>query len=63
MTNIEKIIFDSKFTVRYLNGLYAISGFDHVKTLHVEEKEIKDVLDVIYLFNQSEWEDYILDYK
>jgi hypothetical protein len=63
MTNIEKIKFDSKFSVKYINGLYCISGFNHVDSLYVSEDEMDAVLRHLPSMDEQEWKDYISDLK
>jgi len=61
MTNIEKIIFDSKYSLKYMNGKYVLSGFNHVKSLHIDVKDIYKILDTesLVYFDEEEWEEFI----
>jgi len=63
MTNIQKIIFDSKYLIKYLNNSFVISGFNHVNSLHVDEEDINDVLESIHEFDEEQWEEFIKEYK
>ena len=61
MTNIEKIIFDSKYSVKYLNGKIVISGFTHIDSLHLDSNnnKFKDILEKLVYFDEEEWNDFV----
>jgi len=64
MTNIEKIVFDAKYRLDFVNGEYSLSGFDHMKVLHISEDKIYDILDSnLEYFTKEQWEDFIEDFK
>jgi len=61
---ISEIKFNIKFSLSYINGKYILSGFDHLKSLHLNEKELTEVLNSnIEEFNQEEWNDYMEDFN
>jgi len=63
MTNIEKILFDTKFSIKYMNGEYYLSGFNHTKTIRIQEDEILNILDNnLVNMNELEWEDFVDDF-
>jgi len=65
MKNIEKIIFDTKYNIKYMNNSYVISGFDHVKNIIVLEEDILDFLDneeLIY-FDREDWLEFVNNYE
>jgi len=61
MTQVEKIMFDTKYSLKYMNGVYVLSGFDHVKKLHIKEEDIKNILETesLVYFDKDEWEEFI----
>jgi len=65
MTNIEKIIFDAKYIVKYMNEKIVISGFNHIGNLYLDEKKdnISDILEYILYFDKEDWEQFILEYN
>ena len=62
MTNIEILLFNTKYSLNYMNGLYSISGFDHIKTIRVKEEDIKETIEKIHSLNKEEFEDFMLDF-
>lgn len=64
MTNIQKIRFETKYRLKFVNGFYMISGFNHNKTLRVSEQEIELVLDSdLEQFTEKQWYEYIEDFN
>ena len=65
MTNINKIKFDSKFQVSYMNGKYCITGFNHLKSVYIEEIYLYEFIESGSIWNMSEqeWNEYIEDWK
>lgn len=65
MTNTEKIMFDAKYSLKYLNGKYILSAFNHLSSIHIREEDIYDILndDKLVYFSQEEWEEFAEDYK
>jgi len=63
MTNIQKIKFDAKFSVSYMNGKYVISGFNHTYSLHIKDRcdELNYFIEDYELWNlrEKEWEDLV----
>jgi len=61
MTQVEKIMFDSKYSLKYMNGVYVLSGFDHVKCLHIKDEDIKNILETesLVYFDKDEWKEFI----
>ena len=57
MTNIEKIIFDAKYSVKYMNGKIVISGFNHIKSLFLDEteNEFKEILEKLVYLDETEF--------
>ena len=63
MTNIGLIRFNSKYNVKYMNGIYVLSGFDHIISLRISEEKISDILGSgLENFSQDEWNDFVSDY-
>lgn len=65
MTNIEKIIFDAKFSVKYMNGKLAISSRLGVQTLHISEDNavLTEVLERIVYFDEEDWANFVHGFK
>jgi len=57
MTNVEKIIFDAKYSVKYMNGKIVISGFNHIKSLFLNEteNEFKEILEKLVYLDETEF--------
>jgi len=57
MTNIEKIVFDAKYSVRFLNGKIVISGFNHIDSIHLDETnhKFKTILEEIVYYDEEDW--------
>jgi len=64
MTNIEKLLFDAKFSLKFMNGEYYLSGFNHRKSIRIKEENIYKLLDENYLcyMDEDEWSDFVEDY-
>jgi len=61
---ISEIKFNTKYKLSYVNDKYILSGFDHLKSLYLNEKDLTEVLNSnIEEFNQEEWDDYIEDFN
>ena len=60
MTNTSKIKFGAKYSLKYMNGIYVLSGFNHVKSLKITEEVITDVLESgLENFSEQEWYDFV----
>jgi len=59
MTNNDLIKFKTKYSLVYSNGMYSISGFDHIETLRVPERFIDEVLEAIPSAAQDEWKEIV----
>ncbi len=63
MTNIEKIKFDAKFKLKFMNNIYVLSGFLHTDSIHISEEEIDRVLEAVSNMSEYEWECYVSDFN
>jgi len=65
MTNIEKILFDAKFSIKYMNGKIAISSMLGVQTLYISEDNIAlpEVLEKIVYFDEEDWANFIRSFE
>jgi len=65
MTNVEKIIFDAKYSVKLLNGKLVISGFNHLNAIHVDERKnnFKDIIESIIYFDESDWNVFVKNFN
>jgi hypothetical protein len=65
MTNIEKIIFDAKYSVKYMNGNIVISGFNHIDSLFLYEtkNEFKDIIEKLVYFDEAEFSEFCFKMK
>ena len=65
MSNVEKIMFDAKYSLKYMNGLYVLSGFNHTKSVRIGDRDIYDFLndtDFVY-FDEEDWEEFVEKYN
>ena len=65
MNNVEKIMFDAKYSVKYMNGIFVISGFNHTKSVHIKDDDMEDFLNDYALaqYNEADWDEFIEDYE
>lgn len=65
MRQVEKIIFDSKYSLKYMNDIYVLSGFNHICNIHIEEEDIYHILndEKLVYFSQEDWEEFVKKYK
>ena len=65
MTNIETIIFNTKYNIKYMNGKYSISGFSHMKSIRISEDRIYKVLDEngLCYFDEEDWNEFVKLFK
>ena len=65
MTNIEKIIFDAKYSVKYMNGKIVISGFNHIDSLFLDEtnNKFKDIIEKLVYFDEAEFSEFCFKMK
>jgi len=60
MTQVSRIKFDAKYRISYMNGSYSLSGFDHIKSIQLDEYELNIVLEMnIEDFKAEEWYDFV----
>jgi len=64
MSNLDKIRFDAKFSLKYMNGEYYLSGFNHIQSIRITEDDLRAILDESGLcyMNEKEWSDFVEDY-
>jgi len=65
MTNVEKIIFDAKYSTRFLNGKIVISGFNHLNAIHLDEKKhrFKEILEEIVYYDEEDWNLFVKQFN
>jgi hypothetical protein len=65
MTNIEKIMFDAKYSVKFMNGIFVISAFNHIKSLQIDNDKFESFLkneDLAY-YDEDDWDELVREYK
>lgn len=65
MTNVEKIIYECKYNLRFMNNLFVLSGFNHIKSIHIKNEDIYDFLrdtDFVY-FDEEDWDKFVKEYN
>jgi len=65
MSTIEKIMFDAKYSVKFMNGLFVISGFNHTKSLQISNDKFEDFLkneDLAY-YDEEDWDELVKEYN
>jgi hypothetical protein len=65
MTNIEKIMFDAKYSVKFMNGGFVISAFNHTKSLQIENDKFEKFMrnEGLPYYDEDEWDELVREYK
>ena len=65
MTNIQKIKFDAKYTVHYMNEYYLITHKESGNTLYCNEDELEELINSDEIYNNSlnEWNNLVSYYS
>jgi hypothetical protein len=63
MSNTDVLRFKTKFNLKFMNGLYSLSGFTHLKSIQMDEEEFDVVMGSgIERMTEKEWNDFVEDY-
>ena len=65
MSNIEKIMFDAKYSVKFMNGIFVISAFNHTDSLHIENDMFEKFMrnEELPYYDEDDWDELIREYK
>ena len=65
MTNAEKIMIDAKYSFKFMNNLFVVTGFLHTESLHIPNDKFADFLkneDLAY-YDEDDWAELVREYK